>query len=164
MSFSKTTYQHVDNESIDFEKLFNKVINTYRDDIHFKLIEFELNVNAPVVFNSDQERLEIIIDALIRNCVHFVDTNKVRSFVRINVSVDNNHGLIEIMDNGTGIAHQHLDQIFNMFYKASLQSRGAGLGLYIVKEGVEQLSGSISVESEPGFGSIFRLKLPNDVK
>jgi signal transduction histidine kinase len=164
MSFSKTTYQHVNTDCIDLEKLFWRVINNYQGDSNFKKIEFEVKALSNTEFFSDGDRLEIILDSLIRNCVHFMDANKVRSFVHVNIAIDSGYASIEIIDNGIGIAQSHLDQIFNMFYKASLQSRGAGLGLYIVKEGIEQLNGSISVESEAGFGSIFRITLPNEQK
>jgi signal transduction histidine kinase len=49
-----------------------------------------------------------------------------------------------------------------MFYRATLKSEGAGLGLYIVKEAVSKLQGTIQVESEFGSGTRFRLELPNN--
>ena len=51
-----------------------------------------------------------------------------------------------------------------MFYKASHISTGAGLGLFIVEETTAQLRGKIKVESEIGFGSVFRITIPNDPK
>jgi signal transduction histidine kinase len=164
MSFSKTAYQHTKSQRISFQNLVWKVINNYRHDQNFKLTNIEVNVQSELPFYSDGERLEIILDSLIRNCIHFVDANKIRPFVRINVTVDLNRAIIEIIDNGVGIGKPHLSQIFTMFYKASLQSRGAGLGLYIVKEGLEQLKGNIQVESELGFGSIFKIEVPNGQK
>ncbi|HLT71941.1 MAG TPA: sensor histidine kinase, partial [Cyclobacteriaceae bacterium] len=63
-------------------------------------------------------------------------------------------------DNGQGIPKEHMDQIFNMFYRASENSEGSGLGLYIVKETLAKLVGTIHVESEMYKGSSFRVELP----
>jgi len=164
VSFSKTTYLRVQSEKIDFESQAWKVINNYRQYLNDKRIHFDVEVTEKHPYYSDHERLEIILGCLIQNAIYFTDVNKLRPFVRINICTNAEEALIEIIDNGIGIARQHLDQIFNMFYKASLQSTGAGLGLYIVKEGVEQLRGTIQVESEIGFGSVFKLRLPNDRK
>ncbi|HTJ51004.1 MAG TPA: ATP-binding protein, partial [Cyclobacteriaceae bacterium] len=90
--------------------------------------------------------------------------NKTKSFLTINITIDKAHALIEFIDNGVGIGKQHQDDIFNMFYKASHLSKGAGLGLYIVKETLEKLGGTISLESEIGFGTAFRVSIPNDHK
>ncbi|MFZ6011556.1 MAG: sensor histidine kinase, partial [Bacteroidota bacterium] len=160
-SFSKTTYQRVKNDKIEFEQLIWKVINNYQNDQHFKRIDFEVKMTSKFAFYSDRDRIETIIDGIIRNAIHFMDVNKTRPFVRVDVKVDHQEVRVEVIDNGVGIAKQHHDKIFNMFYKASLNSRGAGLGLYIVKEGLEQLHGSVEVDSEVGFGSVFRLQIPN---
>ena len=68
---------------------------------------------------------------------------------------------IRISDNGIGIARENHEKIFNMFYRVSTQSVGSGLGLYIVKETVEKLQGVINLESEPGKGTVFSIRLPN---
>ncbi|MFZ6008876.1 MAG: sensor histidine kinase, partial [Bacteroidota bacterium] len=64
-------------------------------------------------------------------------------------------------DNGIGISEQLCPKIFDMFFRATERSEGAGLGLYIVRETVEKLHGSISVESTLGEGTTFKVKIPN---
>jgi signal transduction histidine kinase len=59
-----------------------------------------------------------------------------------------------------GIAPEHHEKIFEMFYRASEQSNGSGLGLYIVRETVTKLKGNIQVSSTPGLGSVFAITLP----
>jgi signal transduction histidine kinase len=68
---------------------------------------------------------------------------------------------ITVEDNGAGIEKKYLNKVFNMFFKATDRSEGAGLGLYIVKQTVEKLEGSVSLKSETGKGSTFRVVLPN---
>jgi PAS domain S-box-containing protein len=164
MNFSKATYQRRRSEKIDLEYLAHRVLNAHQGDPNFRRIHFEVVASQEHPFYSDPERLEIILNNTIANAIHFFDANKVRSFVRINIAVEAKEVLIEIIDNGLGIGKQHHDQIFSMFYKATLNSSGAGLGLYIVKESIEQLKGSVTMESELGFGSVFRIRVPNDHK
>lgn len=72
--------------------------------------------------------------------------------------------LIEVIDNGPGIAKQYQDQIFNKFYRIPENNRhtvkGLGLGLYISKEAVNQIAGTLTLISKPGKGCNFTIKLP----
>jgi len=69
---------------------------------------------------------------------------------------------IEFDDNGLGIEQENADKIFDMFYKVNESSSGSGLGLYMVKSSVERLEGSIKLQSSPGKGSVFTIKLKNN--
>jgi PAS domain S-box-containing protein len=162
--FSKTTYQKRKSEKLDLEAMVWRIINTYRDIPDFKRIFFNVSAKQDGLFFADSERVEIILTSIISNAIQFFDSNKMRPFIRVNVEVDLQGAHIEVIDNGIGIAQQHQAHIFDMFYKGTVSSNGAGLGLYIVKEGLEQLGGDISLESEVGFGSVFRISLPNDRK
>ena len=68
---------------------------------------------------------------------------------------------ISIEDNGKGISEKSLPKIFEMFYRASQDTEGTGLGLYIVKEALAKIKGSIEVKSELGKGSLFTIHLEN---
>ena len=67
-------------------------------------------------------------------------------------------------DNGIGIDEANLNRIFEMFYRATEQSDGSGIGLYIVKNAVDKLGGQISVSSRPGQGTRFNIVLPNRIR
>lgn len=164
MTFSRATYQRIKSERIDFEPMIWRVVNNYRNDPGFRKIHIEVNVKDEHPFYNDNDRLEIVIDNIVRNSFQFFDQNKARPFIHVNVSFDDSNVRIEFIDNGIGIGQQHMESVFNMFYKATHLSKGAGLGLFMVKEAVNQLHGSIQVESEIGFGSVFRVTIPNDHK
>ena len=70
--------------------------------------------------------------------------------------------MIEIKDNGRGIAKEFQSKIFDMFFRATDDSSGSGLGLYIVKETVDKLKGEITFESELRKGTSFTISLPMD--
>jgi two-component system phosphate regulon sensor histidine kinase PhoR len=71
---------------------------------------------------------------------------------------------MEVEDEGAGISAEHLPRLFERFYRAeksrSRDEGGTGLGLSIVKHIVQVHAGTVEVESEPGKGSIFRIKVP----
>jgi signal transduction histidine kinase len=71
---------------------------------------------------------------------------------------------IEVLDNGKGISAEYLGKIFEMFFRASEDSYGSGLGLYITKQVVEKLQGKIEVESVFNEGTTFKVWLPHLVK
>jgi signal transduction histidine kinase len=84
-----------------------------------------------------------------------------RSVVRVSIRVTEQEADITFSDNGIGIEPDKLLNIFEMFYRASTQSDGSGLGLYIVKNAVEKLGGQIDVFSRPLQGTEFKIILPN---
>ena len=65
-----------------------------------------------------------------------------------------------IEDNGKGIEKDHLPNIYKMFYRATDDGPGSGLGLYIVKEAIEKLKGHIHIESEVGKGTTVTMEIP----
>jgi hypothetical protein len=76
--------------------------------------------------------------------------------------MDDPEGLqLLVEDNGIGIAPEQLPHIFQIFVRASERSGGAGIGLYVVKEVVEKLAGTIRATSQPGIGTRFLVTLPH---
>ncbi|HTJ52696.1 MAG TPA: histidine kinase dimerization/phospho-acceptor domain-containing protein, partial [Cyclobacteriaceae bacterium] len=119
MSLSRTTYQGITSERIDFNLLLRKAINMYHNEHGFEKMNFEIKSSGNSPFYADPDRMSIIFENLVRNAIHFYDVNKTKSFLTINITIDKAHALIEFIDNGVGIGKQHQDDIFNMFYKAS---------------------------------------------
>jgi signal transduction histidine kinase len=114
---------------------------------------------------SDAMRLKEVISNLLQNAVKYTDHGSVT--VRMEKVPTKDSLLIEVADTGMGISEQHLTSIFEPFMQAhktsTTNSRGGiGLGLSIVKKHLEQIRGVISVESELGKGSTFRIVLPRN--
>ena len=74
---------------------------------------------------------------------------------------DKERATVRFEDNGIGIENSLLPKICGMFFRATTEKDGSGLGLYIVKEAVDKLRGKIEISSELGEGTIFKLDLPN---
>jgi signal transduction histidine kinase len=124
--------------------------------------QVELNTEVTgVAFFSDPWRLGEIFRNLISNAIKYRKKDFDNPQINIQIHTTEQQCHIRFSDNGIGIAESELDKIFNMFYRASEQSEGSGIGLYIVKNAVEKLNGRISVSSSLGFGTTFEIWLPN---
>jgi signal transduction histidine kinase len=163
VSFSQNNYQHVSRTPINVREWLNQFAPNYQNSNQQLFIEISVE-GTEGIFYSDPNRLNIILTSLLQNTIQFLDPQKLNSFLRIKAVVNHQHLLLSLTDNGIGIGKAHLGRIFDMFYKATERSQGAGLGLYIAKEAVEKLNGKISVESEYGIGSCFTVEIPNDIK
>ncbi|MDJ1478984.1 sensor histidine kinase [Cytophagaceae bacterium YF14B1] len=124
-------------------------------------IEKIVEVNQTGVFYSDTKRLNMIFSNLISNAIRYHNLNQSSPSIRIRGNVTPEKAVIEIIDNGQGISSEHLEKIFDRFYRANHATKGSGLGLYIVKEAVEKLNGVIAIESEINQGTTFKITLPN---
>jgi signal transduction histidine kinase len=114
-------------------------------------------------FYSDHWRVSEIFRNLISNAIKYRRPNSDDSEIVIRIRVDNLCADITFADNGIGIKDSSLKRIFEMFYRATEQGDGSGIGLYIVKNAVEKLGGQIKVASKPGEGTRFHILLPNRI-
>jgi signal transduction histidine kinase len=69
-----------------------------------------------------------------------------------------------VEDNGIGIPGEHLGQIYNMFFRATSENSGSGMGLYILNEALAKIGGKIHVTSALGAGTTFEVILPNRIQ
>jgi len=113
-------------------------------------------------FFSDPWRIGEIFRNLISNAIKYRKLNNVSCEVSIQIAIDDQQASIQFKDNGIGISSENMNKIFEMFYRASEQSEGSGLGLYIVKNAIEKLKGQLSVTSLPEEGTTFEIILPNN--
>jgi signal transduction histidine kinase len=118
-------------------------------------IQYQINISDNLEIQSDKIRLKSVLSNLIGNAIKYHDIAKDGKFIKISAERQNGHWTIAVEDNGQGISPDHLSKVFNMFYRASADSKGSGLGLFIARETVEKLGGKIHVESTLGQGSRF---------
>lgn len=160
IDYSKNAKTAVAAEPVDFHSILNEVT----DDIRFiegaSAIDFKNTVEIDHPVSVDKTRLSIILNNLLANAVKYHDLRKETKWINVRVSNSNGTVKVAVSDNGSGIAAEHQQKIFDMFYRGTIQSNGSGLGLYIVKEAVEKMNGTISVESQPGVGSSFLVTIP----
>ena len=118
-------------------------------------------------FYSDPQRISILFQNLISNAIKYQRTEleEGSGYVKISaIEQTNPQGtgcLITVEDNGKGIRAEYLQKIFDMFFRASEESYGSGLGLYITRQVIDKLGGWVKVESVFGEGTTFRIFLPS---
>jgi signal transduction histidine kinase/DNA-binding response OmpR family regulator len=108
----------------------------------------------------DKDKLEKIVVNLLSNAFKYTPE---KGTVSVIVEMEDSRLRLSVEDNGPGIAKKELDKVFDRFYQVEgTEDRGTGIGLALVKELVDLYRGQISVSSEPGKGSRFRVSLPID--
>lgn len=123
-------------------------------------VSIHIEVKTAIPFYSDENRIGMILTNLFSNAIMYRDKRK-EARIDIEVRATDKSTFIVVRDNGIGIAENIMPRIFDMFYRGTEQSQGAGLGLYIVKEAVGKLKGDIEIVSVPNEGTTVLLTMPN---
>jgi signal transduction histidine kinase len=124
-------------------------------------VHLEVPPELPAVA-VDATRLGTALRNLLENALAYTDRG---GRITLSAAADTNNVTLAVADTGTGIPPDHLPHVFEKFFRVPGQSRagGTGLGLAIVQEVVIAHGGTITCESEPGRGTIFRITLPQAV-
>lgn len=124
------------------------------------LFKVKLDNNLPKVL-ADKEKTTWVISNLLSNAIRYSYEN---ASVEIVAEAKNDFLHIKVKDNGMGISAQYKNKIFDKYFRIpGSEKEGTGLGLAISKEFMEAQGGTISVESDLGFGSEFSIKLPINI-
>lgn len=151
--------QEIHSEEIDIHALLGQIISGLKIQFEKKRINLQLLNNQKVLIKTDKYKLSQCIYNLITNAYKFTAPE---GKVEISYEASDENVLIHIKDTGSGIAQEDLSHLFDAYFRGhnSAESKGDGLGLYIVKENLEQMGGSIGVTSKLNEGSKFTITLP----
>jgi signal transduction histidine kinase len=161
--YSQNSRSALNRELIIFEKLAQEAFNTMKYVDSHVTINTSINIHQDFPFYSDKASLNVILGNLVTNAAKFrTSIEGAEPKVDIDIKVTKSGACIIVSDNGEGIASEYHQKLFDMFFRVSGKAGGSGLGLYVVKEIIDKLNGSIRVESEQGFGSRFIIELPHN--
>lgn len=154
-----------ENESLDveFKALLDEVIETVKSGLGSSDALIDVNIDQQNKFIGDEFRIRIILSNLISNAIKF--KRKDQTQARITISIESNLDKVNIRvrDEGMGILEDHIHQVFHMFFKSNDDRTGSGMGLYIVKEALDKIGGTIEVKSKTGDGTEFNIEIPNQL-
>ncbi len=123
--------------------------------------EVHLTANVPRGLprvRGDADRLRQLVDNLISNAIKYSESG---GEVQVAAGTDDGHLVVSVRDSGPGIRQEHHEQIFEKFGRAGGSAKpGTGLGLFLSRSFAEAHGGSLDVESIPGEGAVFTLRLP----
>jgi signal transduction histidine kinase len=159
ISYSRNARMDVRKQPVKLKKTVEEVTEALAFSVGNPDICIENLVAEDMILHTDSVRLKIVLSNLIDNSLKYRDITKEKPFIRIEALERDDVKVIVVKDNGVGIDQLYLDKIFNMFFRASEQSKGSGLGLYIVKETLSKINGSIKVESSLGSGTTFMVSI-----
>jgi signal transduction histidine kinase len=161
LDYSKNARQDLHKNKIDFERLANRALEHHEFIEDWHRIEKKVSVDQSGEFVSDQQRVSIILNNLLSNALKYSTVANTEPRVEITITTDEQQATIIVTDNGSGIDPAYQDKVFEMFFRADVKKHGSGLGLYIVKETLAKLGGSINLESTVGKGTRLTVVIPN---
>jgi len=161
LSYSQNSRTGIIVEEISVNKVITEVINSLQSMREAVGIRYEINIREDQVFYSDKLRLNTILENIISNAIKYHKNEPASRYIKIEGHTDHESFHFTITDNGIGIAPEYHQKIYDMFFRLSSKREGSGIGLYIVKDAIELLQGTIEIESGEGTGTKFSITLKN---
>jgi signal transduction histidine kinase len=162
LNYARVNRTEIFNEQINLREVITSCIHELAYLENFSAVKTEVRIDHETIpFKSDALRIKIIISNIISNAYKYYNST-VKSYLKIKVKITPLSIVMSFRDNGIGIKKEYVNKVFDMFYRATEKSQGSGLGMYIVKQAVDKLKGTIGVKSTFGKGTTIKIVLPNN--
>ena len=148
---------------IDIVELAKEVFSCFIHHAKTKNIDYSFTISEEHIYvYADREKIEMALFNLISNALKF--TEKADGAVAVNLRCVGNELIIKVIDNGEGVSDADKEKIFNLFYQSNQNiknnRKGFGIGLYLVKQFVNQHHGQVNCYDNEKEGATFEIKLP----
>jgi two-component system, sensor histidine kinase and response regulator len=163
LDFYRSTKMDNRVEPINFSDVLEQQMGDYKKKWSLEDVQIDVDIQQSDSFHSDEAKIRVILNNLFSNAYKF-QKDGVEKKINITIKVENDQAFIIVSDNGIGIEEKHQDEVFNLFHRATQRNVGSGIGLYMVKESIEQLQGSIKLTSSPDQGTTMMVTLPDLVE
>lgn len=160
LSHSKNLKMDISVDKVEIKEIIERTFNDLNYLTGAADVTKMVSVSGGELY-SDQWRIGEILRNLISNAIKYRRVHEPGAMVHVHVRVTPEHCEIAVEDNGIGVEESLVPRIFEMFFRASDRSDGSGLGLYIVKNAVDKLGGTIEVKSKAAEGTRFHIRVPN---
>lgn len=148
-------------EAINLTSILQELVQLYQPQAVAKQINLQFQLAKELYLLGDSAQLTRLFTNLMQNAIHYTRSG---GTVEITANSTDTHLIVKVRDTGVGIAPEHLEKIFERFWRAdksrSYHSGGSGLGLAIARTIARNHGGEITVTSEVGVGSCFTVCLP----
>lgn len=148
-------------EAISLTYLMEDITLSLRNLIEDEKISITHNFNAVNYVTAIKSYMHSIFYNLILNAIKY-KRNNVETVISVSTRMIGDKLEIFFKDNGKGIEEKNLKNVFGLYKRFDTSTEGKGMGLFMVKMQVESMGGLISVQSEPGVGTTFKLEFPNN--
>jgi signal transduction histidine kinase len=139
--------------------LAREVVDLYEDVADDRGVTLSIDVPPDLTAHADRDRLRVALANLVDNAIKYSPSG---GRTRISAHADGETVVVRVADEGVGISATDLPRIWDRLYRGdrSRSERGLGLGLSLVRAYITAQRGSVEVESTPGAGSVFTVRLP----
>lgn len=161
LNYSRNNRTDIEPERIHLKKAVTEIVMILQNMKEAKDIDFEINLDEQYPFYTDYQRFNTILENLITNAIKYHNKESSGRHIKITGKSDKDKLHLTVADNGIGIIPEYHEKIFEMFFRIPGEAAGSGIGLYIVKEIIERLEGSIEINSVEGAGTSFTIILKN---
>ncbi|MBK5194395.1 MAG: HAMP domain-containing histidine kinase, partial [Flavobacteriaceae bacterium] len=161
LSYSQNNRTGLETQKIPIKKAIKEIVNSVRNIKEAKGISFQIDIEEQKPFYSDWHRFNTVLENLVSNAIKYHTKEVPGRYLKLTGTSCKEELKLSISDNGIGIDPEFHDKIFEMFYRLPSTTDGSGIGLYIVKETLEKMQGTIEVQSEKGVGTTFIIILKN---
>lgn len=161
IDFSRNSRTESKISEISLPKLIPELLENLQFMDHFVRVNFKMEWGKDArLIMSDEFRLQVVINNLLSNAIKFQRHDIDQPLIMVQSKKVDGGWTITIADNGVGIGETFQERIFDMFFRATENIPGSGLGLYIAREAVHKMGGEITLTSQPNDGAIFKVFLP----
>jgi len=161
LSRLESSPESIDRVPVDFALVARQSCDAVAARARDAGLALDVHADGPVRVLGDPEALRRLVDNLVVNAVTYTPSG---GWVRVAVVTAGAHAVLTVADSGIGIPPEHLERVFERFFRVdkarSRAKGGTGLGLAIVKHAVNLHGGQIAIESRPGAGSTFTVSVP----
>ncbi len=161
LNYSQNNRTGLETQKIPIKKTIHEIVDSVRNIKEANGISFKVDIDERHPFYSDWYRFNTVLENLVFNAIKYHTKDVPGRYLKLKGTSCREELKLSISDNGVGIDPEFHDKIFDMFYRLPGTTNGSGFGLYIVKETLEKMQGTIEVQSEKGVGTTFNIKLKN---
>lgn len=163
INYSRNTRLPSTIEVFQFREVVQIILDNHQFNKGYNGIRFEVEDITSGACATDVVRFRMVLNNLISNAIKFRREVAGKAWVKIRLEEQGDLFQLTVEDNGVGISERHLPRVFEMFYRAGSDAPGSGLGLYILKEAVAKLRGTVEVKSILGEGTLFTVRFPRNL-
>lgn len=160
VEFSRNSHEPVVMERVDLNKIIKSILDDQQAHSNWPKVKVECLLPDSFVVSSDYNKVYTILSHVIRNSLDYSDVSKCSFLLSIKGQIHRDIVTLEIIDNGIGIEKKFMPMVFQMFFRATMLSKGSGLGLYLAREAINRLGGTITISSELNLGTLVRIQFP----
>ena len=146
---------------VNLKKMLDKIVQDLQHLPNNDKVKQIFNITQTAPLFSDVFRLELIVNNLISNAICYANLQQESPQFKLNININPEIITIIMSDNGQGMSEDSHQKMFKMFHRGSESSVGSGIGLYILKEALQILNGTVDVNSVLGIGTTLILHISN---